>query len=77
MAVEGLRTFGLARSIEEQAQSIESQAECYFPIDFQLSPSSFLPQVYKANPSHVLEIAHIAVCEISYEICEEFSFTQA
>ena len=22
----------------------------------------FLPQVYKANPSHVLEVAHTAVC---------------
>ena len=30
MAVEVLVTFGLARSIEEQAQSIESWAECFF-----------------------------------------------
>ena len=30
VAVEVLVTFGLARSIEEQARSIESQAECYF-----------------------------------------------
>ena len=22
----------------------------------------FLPQVYKANPSHILEVAHIVVC---------------
>ena len=30
MAVEVLVTFGLARSIEEQARSIESRAKCYF-----------------------------------------------
>ena len=30
MAAEVLVTFGLARSIKEQAQSIESQAECVF-----------------------------------------------
>ena len=30
MTVEVLVTFGLARSIEEQAQLIESQAKCYF-----------------------------------------------
>ena len=30
MAVEVLVTFGLARSIKEQAQLIESQAKCYF-----------------------------------------------
>ena len=37
----------------------------------------FLRQVYKANPSHGLKVAHIAVCVNSCEICEEFSFTQA
>ena len=37
----------------------------------------FLPQVYKANPSHVLEVAHIVVCVNLCEICEELSFTQA
>ena len=30
MAVEVLVTFGLARSIEEQARSIEFRAECVF-----------------------------------------------
>ena len=30
MVVEVLVTFGLARSIEEQARLIESWAECYF-----------------------------------------------
>ena len=30
MAAEVLVTFGLAQSIEEQARSIESQAECFF-----------------------------------------------
>ena len=69
MAVEVLVTFGLARSIKEQAQPIESRAECYF---LQISNSAqahlkclgfiFLPQVYKANPSHVLDVAHIADC---------------
>ena len=62
MIVEVLVTFGLARSIE-------SRAECYF---LQISNSALayskclgfyvLPQVYKANPSHILEVAQIAVC---------------
>ena len=39
MAVEVLVTFGLARSIEEQARSIKSRAEC-FSAEFQLSLSS-------------------------------------
>ena len=30
MVVEVLVTFSLARSIEKQAQSIKSRAECYF-----------------------------------------------
>ena len=69
MAVEVLVTFNLARSIEEQAKSIESWVECYF---LQIYNSALahlerlgfyvLPQVYKANPSHVLDVAHIAVC---------------
>ena len=40
-----------------------------FSVDFQLSPSSFKTfrflyfcQVYKANLSHVLQVAHIVVC---------------
>ena len=30
MAIEVLMTFGVVQSIKEQAQSIESRAECYF-----------------------------------------------
>ena len=65
MAVE----VGLAQSIEEQARLIESQAKCFFYRFLQLSPSSFKTfrflyfcQVYKANLSHVLQVAQIAVC---------------
>ena len=69
MAVEVLVTFGLARSIEEQARSIESQAECVL-LQNSNSALAYLKclgfyvfaQVYKANPSHVLEVVHITVC---------------
>ena len=69
MAVEVLVTFDLARSIEERARSIESRAKYVF---LQNSNSALVhlkrlgfyvfAQVYKANPSHILEVAHIVVC---------------
>ena len=69
MVVEGLVAFSLARLIEEQAQSIKSRAECYFLQISNLALAHLkhlgfyvFAQVYKANPSHVLEVAHIAVC---------------
>ena len=36
----------------------------------------FLPQVYKANPSHVLEVAHIAVCvNLLWDLWGAFLYT--
>ena len=58
-------------SIDRRIGSIDRiSGKMLFSANFQLSPSSFktlrvlyfLPQVYKANPSHVLEVAQIAVC---------------
>ena len=68
----GCRSFGDFRpgSIDRRTGSIDRiLGRMCFSIKFQLSPSSFktfrvmfLPQVYKANSSHVLEVTHIAVC---------------
>ena len=57
-------------SIDRRTGSIDQiSGRMLFSADFQLSLSSFkmfrvyiFAQVYKANPSHILDVAHIAVC---------------
>ena len=58
-------------SIDRRTGSIDRISSImFFSVDFQLSPSSFkmfrvlyfCPKYIKQNPSHVLEVAHIAVC---------------